>query len=38
MLSSNDILFDTPAEDRYDAALAQLGIRASMLASDAGHA
>ena len=38
VLSSNDILFDTPAEDRYDAALAQLGIRASMLASDAGHA
>ncbi|MFV0282359.1 MAG: YqgE/AlgH family protein [Castellaniella sp.] len=38
VLSSEDILFDTPAEDRYDAALAQLGIRASMLASDAGHA
>jgi len=38
VLASNEILFDTPAEDRYDAALAQLGIRASMLASDAGHA
>jgi putative transcriptional regulator len=38
VLASNRILFDTPAEERYDAALAQLGIRASMLASDAGHA
>ena len=38
VLASNDIMFDLPAEDRYDAALAQLGIRASMLASDAGHA
>ncbi len=38
VLASNEILFETPAEERYDAALAQLGIRASMLASDAGHA
>uniref|UniRef100_UPI00333E2A1F YqgE/AlgH family protein n=1 Tax=Castellaniella defragrans TaxID=75697 RepID=UPI00333E2A1F len=38
VLASNEILFDMPAEERYDAALAQLGIRSSMLASDAGHA
>ncbi|WP_417252144.1 YqgE/AlgH family protein [Castellaniella sp.] len=38
VLSSHEILFDTPAEQRYDAALAQLGIRSAMLASDAGHA
>ncbi|MER1968730.1 YqgE/AlgH family protein [Castellaniella sp. GW247-6E4] len=38
VLANNDILFDTPAEERYDAALAQLGIRSSMLASEAGHA
>ena len=38
VLASREILFDMPAEDRYDAALAQLGIRASMLTGDAGHA
>lgn len=38
VLSSNQILFDLPPDERYDAALAQLGIRASMLTGDAGHA
>ncbi|HEX7386004.1 MAG TPA: YqgE/AlgH family protein [Castellaniella sp.] len=38
VLASNVILFDTPADERYDAALAQLGIRSSMLTGDAGHA
>lgn len=38
VLASNQILFDLPPEDRYDAALAQLGIWASMLTGDAGHA
>ncbi|MBV6272470.1 YqgE/AlgH family protein [Alcaligenaceae bacterium CGII-47] len=36
--ASNQILFDVPAEGRYDAALAQLGINASMLTSHVGHA
>ncbi|MFA5662958.1 YqgE/AlgH family protein [Castellaniella sp.] len=36
--ANSTILFETPAEDRYDAALAQLGIRAGMLSGDAGHA
>ena len=37
--ASNDILFHMPPEDRYDAALAQLGISSSiMLSGDAGHA
>ena len=38
VLATREILFDTPAEGRYDAALAQLGIRSSMLTGDAGHA
>ncbi|MFT0533212.1 YqgE/AlgH family protein [Castellaniella hirudinis] len=38
VLASHEILFETPAEQRYDAALAQLGIRASMLTGAAGHA
>jgi putative transcriptional regulator len=38
VLATREILFETPAEDRYDAALAQLGIRPSMLTGDAGHA
>lgn len=38
VLASDEILFELPAEERYDAALAQLGIRASMLTSEAGHA
>lgn len=33
-----DILFETPAEDRYPAAMRLLGIDPAMLASDAGHA
>ncbi len=32
------IIFDTPAEQRYDKALALLGLQAWMLSSDAGHA
>lgn len=32
------ILFDTPAEQRYDASLKLLGIDLSMLSDDAGHA
>jgi putative transcriptional regulator len=38
VLATREILFDTPAEGRYDAALAQLGIRSSMLTGDVGHA
>lgn len=33
-----DILFETPAEDRYPAAMRLLGIDPAMLATDAGHA
>ena len=33
-----EIIFDTPVEQRYDKALSLLGIDASMLSSDAGHA
>ena len=36
--ATHDILFDVPSESRYQAALGQLGIDASMLAGDAGHA
>jgi len=36
--SSDTLLFDTPAEQRYSAALAQLGINPAMLAGDIGHA
>jgi putative transcriptional regulator len=36
--ATKEVLFDIPAEDRYDAALAQLGINASMLTSHVGHA
>ncbi|SDV47853.1 YqgE/AlgH family protein [Chitinasiproducens palmae] len=32
------IIFDTPAEARFDGALALLGITASMLSGEAGHA
>ena len=32
------IIFDTPVAERYDKALSLLGIDASMLSSDAGHA
>jgi putative transcriptional regulator len=32
------IIFDTPAEDRYDRALALLGIDPRMLSQEAGHA
>ncbi|MDN5842355.1 MAG: YqgE/AlgH family protein [Alcaligenaceae bacterium] len=38
VVASNDILFNVSAEDRYDAALAQLGIKSSMLTSHSGHA
>ncbi|NYT80142.1 YqgE/AlgH family protein [Alcaligenaceae bacterium] len=36
--SRRDILFTTPSTQRYEAALAQLGIDSIMLAGDAGHA
>jgi len=37
--ASNQILFNMPPEERYDAALASLGIKgAFMLSGDAGHA
>lgn len=36
--ASHDILFNTPHEARYAAALAQLGIDPLMLAGDVGHA
>lgn len=36
--ASHDILFNTPYEERYAAALAQLGIDPLMLAGDIGHA
>ena len=36
--ASPDILFETPAEKRYPAAMRLLGIDPAMLASDAGHA
>lgn len=36
--ANNTILFDTPSEDRYDAALGLLGIDPLMLMGDAGHA
>ncbi len=32
------VIFDTPAEQRYDKALALLGLQAWMLSSEAGHA
>lgn len=38
MSASNDILFNVPPEERYEATLAQLGINSSMLAGEAGHA
>lgn len=38
VLASNEILFKTPPEARYEAALGQLGIRAAMLTGEAGHA
>lgn len=36
--STNQILFETPAENRYQVALSQLGIDPLMLAGEAGHA
>jgi putative transcriptional regulator len=36
--ATNEILFETPAESRYEVALGQLGIDPLMLAGDAGHA
>ena len=32
------IIFDTPVEQRYDQALALLGLQAWMISSDVGHA
>lgn len=36
--ATNEILFNTPSESRYEVALSQLGIHPVMLAGDAGHA
>ena len=36
--AERDIIFDTPIEQRYDKALSLLGIDASMLSGEAGHA
>lgn len=36
--ATQEILFDVPAQSRYEAALSQLGIDPLMLVSDAGHA
>ena len=36
--ASNEILFDTPPENRHEAALGMLGIDPAMLAGQAGHA
>lgn len=36
--ATQEILFDTPAESRYQAALSQLGINPMMLTGEAGHA
>ena len=36
--ATNEILFNTPFENRYGVALAQLGIDPLMLAGEAGHA
>ena len=33
-----DIIFDTPADQRYDEALSLLGIDPRMLSEDGGHA
>lgn len=38
VLASNEIIFNTPPENRYDAALGVLGIDAAMLVGVAGHA
>jgi putative transcriptional regulator len=32
------VIFDTPVEERYDRAMALLGLQAWMLSPDAGHA
>jgi putative transcriptional regulator len=32
------IIFETPNEDKYDKVLALLGVDASFLSSEAGHA
>lgn len=36
--AARDIIFDTPIEQRYDRALALLGIDPRMLSPEAGHA
>ena len=36
--AERDIIFDTPAPQRYDKALSLLGIDANMLSGEAGHA
>lgn len=36
--ATQEIIFDTPAESRYQAALSQLGIDPMMLTGEAGHA
>jgi putative transcriptional regulator len=36
--ASPDIIFDTPIEQRYERALALLGVDPRMLSQEAGHA
>lgn len=36
--ASEDLIFDTAAEDKYDRALALMGVSPAMLSSEAGHA
>jgi putative transcriptional regulator len=38
VVAERGIIFDTPVEQRYDRALSLLGIDASMLSGEAGHA
>jgi putative transcriptional regulator len=36
--ADTDIIFDTPIAERYDKALALLGMQSWMLSAEAGHA
>jgi putative AlgH/UPF0301 family transcriptional regulator len=36
--ASTDLIFRTPPEARYDAAMSALGVNAANLSEDAGHA
>jgi len=36
--AKSSLIFDTPVEERYDQALALLGLKSWMIAPQAGHA